>query len=145
MSELQGQCLCGAVKVTATPAKPSIAACHCGMCQKWASGPFLSFEVETGYAALGPVRSFASSDWAERAFCGECGSALWYRFTMPGKMYGQTQMSAGLFENAGGAKLGLEIFIDEKPQGYAFDGDHARLTGAEVVAASSPSEEGESQ
>ncbi|WP_411351780.1 GFA family protein [Leisingera aquaemixtae] len=143
MSELQGQCMCGAVSVTATPVQASVTACHCRLCQRWASGPFLSFQADTGYAALGPVRTYQSSQWAERAFCGECGSVLWYRMTAPGKMHGQTQMSAGLFENAGGTELKLEFFIDDKPAGYAFAGAHRRMTGEDCRAMFAETAEGE--
>ena len=132
MSELKGQCLCGAVTVTATPARASVSACHCEMCQRWGSGPYLSFQAAPGYAALGPVQTYQSSSWAERAFCGQCGASLWYRMTS-GEHKGQTHMSAGLFENAGGNALGLEIYVDKKPAGYAFDSSCRKLTGAEVI------------
>ncbi|MBE1282015.1 MAG: GFA family protein [Rhodobacteraceae bacterium] len=135
MSELRGQCMCGAVTVTATPVRPAIAACHCEMCQRWGSGPFLSFEAAPGYAALGPVKTYQSSSWAERAFCGECGSSLWYRMTQPGPHQGQTQMAAGLFENAGDNGLSLEIYIDRKPDGYAFEGDRRKMTEAQMIEA----------
>ena len=142
MSELKGQCLCGAVTVTATPARESVSACHCEMCQRWGSGPFLSFQAAPGYAALGPVQTYQSSSWAERAFCSQCGSSLWYRMTS-GAHKGQTQMSAGLFENAGGNDLRLEIYVDKKPEGYAFDSSCRKLTGAEVIGMLSQTEKEE--
>jgi hypothetical protein len=43
-------------------------------------------------------------------------------------------LSAGLFDDFAGLALGKEIFIDDKPAGYAFAGERPRLTGAEVVA-----------
>ncbi|MBO9453287.1 GFA family protein [Tropicibacter sp. R16_0] len=145
MTELNGQCMCGAVSVTATPAKNAIGACHCDMCRRWTSSALMTFQAEPGYAALGPVKTYTSSDWAERAFCEVCGSALWYRMTAPGPMQGQTQMAAGLFENAGGSKLSLELFIDKKPEGYAFAGDRKQITEAEMMAMYAPSEEGDNQ
>ncbi|KIC13446.1 GFA family protein [Leisingera sp. ANG-Vp] len=144
MSELRGQCLCGAVTVTATPERESVSACHCEMCQRWGSGPFLSFQAAPGYAALGPVQTYQSSGWAERAFCSKCGASLWYRMTS-GEHKGQTQMSAGLFENAGGNELRLELYIDKKPEGYAFDSGSRKLTGADVIDMFAPSGEGISQ
>ncbi len=145
MQELQGQCMCGAVTVTATPAREALGACHCDMCRRWSSGAYVSFPAEPGYAALGPVRTYTSSDWAERAFCEECGSNLWYRITLPGEMHGQTQIAAGLFENAGGNPLKLELYIDKKPEGYAFAGERRQMTEAEVMAMYAPSEEGDNQ
>ena len=145
MTERTGQCMCGAVTVTATPARESISACHCEMCQRWASGPYLSFQAATGYAALGPVQTYESSGWAERAFCETCGSSLWYRMTADGSMHGQNQVAAGLFENAGGLSPKLELYIDKKPMGYAFEGERRTMTEAEVVAMYAPSDEGEPQ
>ncbi|WP_338057465.1 hypothetical protein [Ruegeria profundi] len=66
MSELQGQCMCGAVTVTATPARDALGACHCDQCRRWTSSMLITFPAEHGYAALGPVKTFTSSDWAER-------------------------------------------------------------------------------
>ncbi len=137
--------MCGAVTITAMPARNSIGACHCDMCRRWTSSMLITFPALPGYAALGPVKTYTSSEWAERAFCEECGSALWYRITAPGEMHGQTQMAAGLFENAGGARLGLELYIDKKPEGYAFEGERRQMTEAEVMAMYAPSEEGETQ
>ncbi|WP_170765442.1 GFA family protein [Ruegeria lacuscaerulensis] len=145
MPELQGQCMCGAVTVTATPARDALGACHCDQCRRWTSSAYVSFPAEEGYAALGPVRTFTSSDWAERAFCSECGSALWYRITLPGEMHGQTQMAAGLFENAGGGTLKLELYIDKKPEGYVFEGERRQMTKAEVESMYAQPEEGDSQ
>jgi len=140
MSELKGQCMCGAVTVTAAPQRPNLAACHCEMCQRWASGPFISFQAAPGYAALGPVRTYQSSGWAERAFCGECGSSIWYRMTAQGKHQGMAYIAAGLFANAGDCQLDLEIYIDKKPTGYAFDSTCQKMTGAEVIAAFAPTD-----
>ncbi|NOC84735.1 GFA family protein [Ruegeria sp. HKCCD6428] len=145
MPELQGQCMCGAVTVTATPARDALGACHCDRCRRWTSSMLVTFQAEEGYAALGPVKTFTSSDWAERAFCADCGSALWYRITLPGEMHGQTQMAAGLFDNAAGNPLKLELYIDKKPQGYAFAGERRQMTKAEVEAMYAPSDEGDSQ
>ncbi|EBA16919.1 hypothetical protein RSK20926_08117 [Roseobacter sp. SK209-2-6] len=145
MSELKGQCMCGAVTVAMTPAKSSLGACHCDMCRRWTSSALMTIPAAPGHAALGPVKTFASSDWAERAFCGECGSALWYKVTAPGKMHGELQMAAGLFDNAGGGTLSLELFIDKKPEGYAFASSQRQMTEAEVFEAFAPSEEGDNQ
>ncbi|GAA6160429.1 GFA family protein [Ruegeria sp. HU-ET01832] len=144
MPELQGQCMCGAVTVTATPAQNALGACHCDQCRRWTSSMLVTFEAEEGYAALGSVKTFASSDWAERAFCAECGSVLWYRITTEGEMHGQTLMAAGLFPDTGHG-LTHELFIDKKPQGYAFAGERQQMTKAEVEAMFAPLEEGDSQ
>ena len=137
---VHGQCLCGEVKISTTPARPVLGACHCGMCRSWASSMFISIPAGPDLEVSGPVKTFASSEWAERAFCSNCGSSLWYKITAPGPGSGQVNLSAGLFENAAGGQLGHELFIDKKPDGYAFAGDHETMTEAECFAYFAPDE-----
>lgn len=142
--ELKGHCMCGAVTVTMVPAKPEIHACHCGMCRRWTGSALFAVDAAPGtLMADGPVVAFASSDWAERARCGACGSPLWYRLTLPDTDF--HAVSAGLFENAADFPLTKEIFVDRKPEGYALAGDHLRMTEAEYLASIGVSAEGEGQ
>ena len=146
MTERTGACLCGAVSFRATDVQTEVGVCHCGMCRRWVGGPFIASTVRNAkFEGAEHVEVFKSSDWAERAFCEECGSPLWYRVTAPGAMHGQTQMAAGLFDNAAGGELKLEVFIDKKPEGYAFEGERRQMTEAEVMAMYSQSEQGDSQ
>ena len=139
---LNGNCLCGAVRVAATPVRAAIAACHCNMCRQWTSSMLMTVPVEAGSLEVsGPVKSFTSSEWAERAFCEECGSPLWYRLTGGQGDDMQMQLSAGLFDGAAAFDLKLEMFIDRKPGGYAFEGDRRQMTEAEVIAAFAPSKD----
>ena len=47
MQYLEGQCLCGAVKVTATAAdEPKLRACNCVMCRRHNSAAFVTVEVD---------------------------------------------------------------------------------------------------
>ncbi len=78
----------------------------------------------------GPAKSFRSSDWAERGFCSECGSTLWYGTVHDGARY----LAAGLFENAGGGKAAYEYFSDKCPSGYRLEHDGKRLTTEETIA-----------
>jgi hypothetical protein len=132
---LTGQCLCGAVTVTATVTKPIVRACHCEMCRRHTSSMFMSLPA-TDIVVDGPAKSFQSSDWAERGFCEICGSTLWYATTDDGVR----NLSAGLFENAGGAPLKLEFFADAAPDGYALAGDHRKMTTKETEALFAPNE-----
>lgn len=141
---LSGKCMCGAVTVTATPARASLSVCHCDMCRAWSSSMFMGIEAAEGSVeASGPVKTFTSSEWAERAFCDTCGSPLWYRITAPGPLHDQHQVAAGLFDNAGGLTPRLEVFIDKKPDGYALTGDRKTMTEAEMMAFYAPSKEGD--
>lgn len=129
--KIEGQCLCGGVTVSAIIDAPTLCACHCTMCHRQNSGPYISIMTDqAGTEASGSIKIFRSSDWAERAFCSECGSTLWYSTVHDGARY----LSAGLFENAGAAPLALEYYADNCPQGYRLDGNHKRLTEVETIA-----------
>lgn len=134
MSEqIQGQCLCGAVQVTAAVDNPRLRACHCDMCRQHTSGAFFSLETLAGSVEVtGPAQEYKSSDWASRGFCGTCGSTLWYQ------MDGTRNLSAGLFPNAGGGTLKVEFFADKCPQGYALSGDQKKMTTTETIALFAP-------
>jgi hypothetical protein len=129
-----GKCLCGAVTFTAE-IQPKISACHCGMCRQWTGGVFLStFGKNIRFEGEDAIKTFKSSDWAERGFCSRCGSSLFYRITLEGRNQGATAISIGALDDANGLPLDEELCIDRKPDGYAFAGEHKQLTEAEMFA-----------
>ena len=130
MSE-QGKCLCGAVTFEADGIDTHVHACHCSMCRTWTGGPMMAASVEKiSFAGEENVERYQSSEWAERGFCRKCGTSLFYRLIAQ-DMY---VMATGCFANAEQFALHGEIYVDEKPSGYNFVGDHPRLTGEEFMA-----------
>lgn len=130
-SAWEGKCLCGRVSITLQNAEPLVDVCHCAMCRRWGGGPFMgisgdSFEL-TGDAH---VSVYPSSAWAERAFCKNCGSNLWFRFA-PTDHYSFT---VGLFGTHGGLAIEQQIFVDEKPDFYDFAQETPMKTGAQMIA-----------
>ncbi len=136
MKTMNGGCLCGAVKFVAEVAHTDHSACHCGMCRRWSGGsPFFALRTtKVDFEDEAQIGRFASSAWAERGFCKQCGSNLFY-FLKPTSTF---MMSAGAFDDPSELRLGREIFIDKKPPGYALEGTHPRLTEAETLAAMMP-------
>ena len=129
---IEGHCLCGAVTVRAAPMRRHVEACHCTRCRRWCGIAFVGVMCGSDVEIDGEqhVVRYRSSDWAERGFCGRCGSNLFYHY-LPLDTYGFT---AGLFSDEAFLPLAEEIFIDEKPGYYAFDAESEKLTGAEVKA-----------
>ncbi|MHA1164428.1 MAG: GFA family protein, partial [Alphaproteobacteria bacterium] len=113
-----------------------VGACHCTMCLRWASGPFLELDCGDAVAFEGEenIVRYKSSDWAERGFCGTCGANLFY-YLLP---TGEYMMSAGAFDDQSGLKFTNQVFIDEKPDWYAFANETKNMTGAEVFALYAP-------
>lgn len=130
-----GKCLCGAATFTAKGLSEEASACHCGMCLRWAGGPWIGVFVEALDVADESVVTVAqTSAWAERGFCNQCGSGLFYRVTAEGKHQGLTSVSLGCLDDPNGLKLTKEWFIDRKPDVYAFEGERRRVTEAEAMA-----------
>lgn len=131
---ITGQCLCGAVAITVAEVHdPMTGACHCHMCQRWSGGLFLCFEAQAQAVTVrGAVARYASSGFAERAFCPTCGYHLWMRDTdVPDGPY---DLIPGLFEAARGWPLRSEIYTDQAMAAVALSGDHRRATRAEYEA-----------
>ena len=79
---------------------------------------------------------WASSDWAERAFCKQCGSSLYYKLKIPGPMNGEHYFCAGGIEDWKDMKFGTQVYVDRKPDVICFqtDPDHVTYTKAEIEA-----------
>lgn len=132
-----GGCLCGAVRYTLADAPTHYDACHCGMCRKFSGGIELGLEVPDGgitWTSDETLRTFKSSDWAERGFCAKCGSSLFWRLTAPGPAHGLLSLSAGSLDSLDGLSLTTEVYIDHKPEGHAFAGNTRKMTEADVLA-----------
>ena len=128
---MKGRCMCGAVEVEASTLGDGMNACHCDMCRRWTGAAFVAVHAKGADVTLnGPVKTIASSDWAERGWCDACGSTLFYRMNHDGS-YG---LSAGLFDNAAGQTLNIEYYTDQAPDGWAFAGEHKRMTTTETLA-----------
>ena len=76
------------------------------------------------------VSVFNSSEWAERGFCKNCGSNLFYRL----KQSGQYILPVGLFDDDEAFEFDHQIFIDSKPEYYSFANKTKNMTGEEVFA-----------
>lgn len=131
-TEMHGQCLCGAVRISTEVSNHTVGACHCNMCRRWGGGPFM--EVNCGQAVTfsgdDDISIYSSSDWAERGFCRNCGTHLFYRL----KESGQHMVPVGLFDEGPELVFDTQVFIDQKPGYYAFSNDTRNLTGEEVFA-----------
>lgn len=132
---LKGHCLCGAVSVELVRDLPvAVGVCHCRMCRRWGGGPLFALESgpDTHFVEVQPnaLARYASSDWAERGFCRQCGTHLFYRLVESG-VY---EIPVGLFDPDSPFELHQQIFVDEKPVFYALANHTRMLTGEEVFA-----------
>jgi hypothetical protein len=134
---MNGKCLCGEIGIQ-TPDKKTVDACHCGMCRRWGGGPALGLAcgADVQIDGIEKLKVYKSSAWAERAFCGECGTHVFYRL-LPSNEY---FVPAGLFQDEGEFEFKEQIFIDRKPSYYEFANQTVNLTESEVFAKLMPGE-----
>ncbi len=126
---MRGSCLCGAVTFVADEPLRSVIACHCTQCRKssghfWAatSVPLDRFHlIETG-----GLRWFRSSSEAERGFCGDCGSSLFWK---PGAE-GRIAISGGSLDGLSGLVTAQVIFSKDAGDYYTTPQATEVLTGS---------------
>jgi hypothetical protein len=78
--EANGRCHCGAISY-AVSGKPAYhALCHCTDCRRATGAPAVSWALFPREAVTieGSPQVYASSDKAQRHFCGRCGTSLFY-------------------------------------------------------------------
>ncbi|HEF8774707.1 GFA family protein [Providencia manganoxydans] len=128
----QGQCLCGAVKIATQQPVDKISVCHCEMCQRWNGGPSFTIDCHSDVSIDGEefITRFASSEWAERAFCKQCGTHLFYHLHTPSSYY----VSSTLFGETKSATLAMQIFVDSKPAYYNFVEKTPMLTEQDIIS-----------
>lgn len=134
----ESACLCGRVKIKANRINPKIIVCHCDMCRKWSGGSAISLRCGTEVAIEGSdnVHIFDSSAWAERGFCSNCGTHLFYRI----KATGEYNMPAGFFPELQGLEMEVQYFSDQRPEYLCYANKTEELTAAQVFAKFAPKE-----
>ncbi|WP_295482236.1 GFA family protein [uncultured Pseudomonas sp.] len=127
----QGACLCGAIHFTATLDNADVSACHCSMCRTWGGGPMLVAHGSQAPVFEGAAPAvYRSSEWAERGFCGRCGTHLFYRLTGKDEYF----FPVGMLQGAQDWQFSLQVYADERPSWYCFSNQTQQLTGEQIQA-----------
>ena len=133
MSNVEGNCLCKSVSFSFELDKKEFAACHCSMCRTWGGGPAFTVEPSSGIQMSGEenIQIYNSSEWAQRGFCGKCGTHLFYR--LKDKSLNFCNFNLGTITNLDDFEFKTEIFIDHKPACYSFANKTKKMTEKEVL------------
>lgn len=131
---MNGHCLCGSVRLV-SPAAREIGACHCGFCRRWGGGPLLAVHCgpDVQVEGIDHVSVYSSSEWAQRAFCSQCGTHLYYKLLGTGEYF----VPAGLFDGSD-FELVSQIYVDNKPSYYEFANQTPMLTEQQVIEQFAP-------
>ena len=132
MSDSKTNCLCGAVNIVVKDVDPKFTVCHCQSCRTWGGAPFFAVKCGTNVKIEGDdnVKMYASSSWASRGFCTECGTHLFYKF----KATSEYNMPVGLFPNLNGLEMDMQYFSDMRPSYYCFSNETKEMTTDEIMA-----------
>ena len=121
-----GGCLCGAVRYEVKGPLRDIVNCHCSMCQKLHGnfGPHTKArKININIINNGGLSWYKTSDIAQRGFCRECGSSLfWEPFDLDA-----TGIIAGSLDRSTGLKTVGHIFVGEKPDFYEITDDNPQF------------------
>lgn len=131
---MKGQCVCGETTFEVELKNHNVHACHCSICRRQTSGVIMTIDVEHGtlnFIKQNRLAIYESSEWGERGFCNACGTNLFWR--TKDQSYCNVNAFA-LNEMPEDLNLDMEIYIDSKPDFYAFENSTKKLTESDVVA-----------
>lgn len=115
-----GGCLCGAVRYEVAGPLRAVVMCHCTQCRR-STGHFMAATAarhrDFRLRSEAQLRWYASSDSARRAFCGRCGSTLFWQGD--GRNY--ISIAAGTLDGATGLPSACHIHVADKGDYYSID------------------------
>lgn len=121
-----GSCLCGAVRFEISGALRPVIACHCIQCRKQ-TGTYMSAtaaaDSDLTFSETRGLKWFRSSNEAQRGFCQECGSVLFWKRDGSST----TSIAAGSIDGPTGAPLEGHIFCESAGDYYEIAGGAYRL------------------
>lgn len=109
---ITGACLCGANAFELAAEPRPVTACHCGQCRRYSGFHAASIDVDARalrWRRQGHVRRFRHDSGSVRAFCGRCGTKLWFEYAGGG-----LSLEAGLLDRPTGARMAAHIFVADK-------------------------------
>lgn len=138
--QANGSCLCGKIKVKLGAFNSQVYACHCGMCRKWSGSLLMSVDAGKSVQFEGEeyIQVYDSSAWAERGFCKNCGTHLFYRVKATQDYF----LPIGLLDDIQDDQVQFvsQIYIDRKPAYFSFANPTQTMTEAQVMTMFAPEE-----
>ncbi len=82
-TSFSGGCLCGAIRYRAAGPATSVVHCHCSLCRRASGAPVVTWATfpagAVTFSREKVTREYASSTWARRGFCPDCGTQIWFQ------------------------------------------------------------------
>ena len=131
-SKHAGGCACGAVRFLITGELTDVIACHCETCRRTSGYHWAATHVQRAALSItqdAALTWWASSDIAERAFCGRCGSSLFYQRHDSRRI----SVAPGALDGPTGLSTTAQICCAEAGDYYRLDERAACYPGPEIV------------
>ena len=119
-ASITGGCLCGAVRFRLDGPRRDIVLCHCGQCRRWHGhvGAYTSVDRDgLTFTEQRGLAWFRSSNFAQRGFCRECGSSLFWQADDKKVI----AITAGALDAPTGLATTLQMFTEDRGDYYALD------------------------
>ena len=130
MAEIEGGCLCGAVRYSASVEPVLVGVCHCRDCQKFTGSAFgiLVGVPRVAFELRGPVKTFSkpadSGRPIVRLFCPECGSSI---AEEPGSRPELVILNGGTLDDPDAVTPAMQIYCDRELSWVRLGGDMRRF------------------
>lgn len=129
--EVEGGCLCGAVRFVITLPTKWCAHCHCSMCRRAHGAPYVTFcgvpskqfRIEQG---ADQIRRYKSSADAVRSFCRACGSMLLFEGS---RWQDEVHVARASIEGEIDREPQAHCYFDERASWVVVNDDLAKLGG----------------
>lgn len=128
-----GGCMCGAVTYVTTGKLRPVLDCHCRQCARWTGNSVMATASRTENLTIQGQENltwFASSDHAERGFCKQCGSKLFWR--LPN--IASVSIMAGSMTNPTGLHIAAHLFVADKSDYDIIGNDATQFPGSRTDA-----------
>lgn len=115
-----GSCECGAVQYELTGPLRNSVACHCSQCRKTSGHYWSATQVPNERFKItkdAGLKWYRSSDVAQRAFCIECGSSLFWTHDAEDA----TSVATGTLDGPTGLQTAKHIFVADKGDYYKIE------------------------
>lgn len=117
-----GGCLCGGVRYAVHGPLRPVAVCHCGMCRRFHGhvGAYTNVALaDVVFENNATLAWYRSSDKAQRGFCRNCGSSLFWQADGSARI----AIAAGTLDTPTGLTTVAHINVASAGDYYTIDGD----------------------
>ena len=111
-----GSCNCGGVTWEVSGEMRPITACHCSQCRKQTGLYYAASAADDVNLTITgeSLKWYHATPEAKHGFCGDCGSALFWKHQKDSF----TSIPAGSIDGLSNLKIAKHIFVDDKPDWY---------------------------